>query len=136
MLPLLQRLTARLCLAAALLAGVTPAQGFVVCFEPDGCVRFELVRALEDCGDCDAHADEAPAPQHSELSGEDSCPRVDLPLPVSPQATRLLPAWIPLPPSPRVACAPAFFPRATPAPRAEPRPPDSLTRNRSVVLLV
>ena len=136
MYPLLQRLTAWLCLATALLTGSVPMQGLVLCIEGDGCVRFELVGALEECGDCGAHEDEAPASQQGELRGEDSCPCVDLQLPVSPETTRLLPAWIPLPPAPRIACVPAFVPRTTHAPRAAPRPPDSLTRIRSVVLLV
>jgi hypothetical protein len=137
MSPLLQRLTAWLCLATALLTGSVPAQGFVLCIEGDGCVRFELVSASEECGGCDAHVDEAQSAQRGERLGEDSCPCVDLLLRVSPETTRLLPAWIPLPPAPRVSCVPAGFQlRPSPAPRAAPRPPDSLTLIRSVVLLV
>lgn len=42
MVSTLNRTIAWLCLALALLTGLSPAQGFVLCIETDGCVTVEL----------------------------------------------------------------------------------------------
>ena len=41
------RFVAWLCLALMSLAGLTPAQGFVLCIEADGCVSIEIKADLQ-----------------------------------------------------------------------------------------
>jgi hypothetical protein len=134
---LIRRLSAWLCLMLSLLIGSAPAQGFVLCLEPDGCVSLEIATASESCGACAEHAQEADA----------GCPCVDLPVtgpesarPVQPKPAELtdlqLAVWVATLPevlsSLRAEVALEF--RAVP--RGPPRPPGSLALIRSVVLLV
>lgn len=79
------RFTAWLCLALALFAGVSPAQGFVLCIEQDGCVSIEVKATDADCGGCDAHVeDEAPSQPDACPDEEPACPCIDLAVPGSP----------------------------------------------------
>jgi hypothetical protein len=136
---LLQRLITWLCLGAALLSSVAPAQGFVVCLEPDGCIRVELAPEAVECGGCEGHEQErAPALGSSDAAG---CPCVDVHVPGSTQTQRVLPksidlrvAWIA--PSPSTVAQRDFEPRSPVARDEIPRPPDSLALVRSVVLLL
>lgn len=141
----LQRTTAWLCIAVALLTGTTSAQGFVLCLEADGCVRVEAQRGDADCSACEGHETVA-RPMlavESAASGQD-CPCVDLAVPGCRQEQRVLPgsielqirAWIAQPPElfVRTCSLAGLSDRAPPA--AVPRPPDSLALIRTVVLLL
>lgn len=143
--PILHRLTAWLCLVAALVTGVAPAHGLVLCVEPDGCVSVQFSSATDHCVDCGDHvgtslgsATANPAP------ADDGCPCVDVPVPGSTRESSLQPKSIQAPLLQWLALLPAFLalPSATPPlvvrmRRIEvPRPPDSLCLIRSVVLLV
>jgi len=142
---ILRRATAWLCLAVALLTGLSPAQGFVICLEPDGCVSFEIPSAAETCGGCGNHQ-EGDTSTKTVVRGAEvvDCPCIDLPVPSSSQDRRLQRKSIELEPGswiadPSSSPAPPFFP-APPtvgAVRPEaPRPAESLDLIRSVVLLV
>jgi hypothetical protein len=144
MTSMIQRTTAWLCLAVALLTGFTPAQGTVICLEPDGCVRIELAISAASCFGCGEHREDAtpssPVVRAPEVS---DCPCVDLPVPGTSQERRLrnsialrLGSWIA---NPVALTAPPLLPapRALRALRLDPpRPPESLALIRSVVLLV
>jgi hypothetical protein len=61
-----------------LLAGLTPAQGFVVCIEADGCVSIEVKTAGEVCVTCEGHEPRAPATATvSDPTTPAACPCVD-----------------------------------------------------------
>jgi hypothetical protein len=139
------RLSAWLCLALMLLAGLSPAQGFVVCIEADGCVSVEVKNLAALCGGCEGHEEDRGAGQVEDSSGNGTdCPCIDLAVPGSSeeQLNRLRAAgfvvagW--LAPAPE-SCIPslslpAFAGRGPPA--DVPRVADSLAHHRSVVLLV
>lgn len=143
--PLLQRISAWLCLALTLITGAVPAQGFVLCLEPDGCVSVERSTASEQCNECEAHAGEVtPATTSAEPGDREDCTCVDLPFSSLSQDLRIRPkpvefqvgAWIGVPP---IVLSRPFvtMPVATRAPPAEvPRPSAALVLIRSVVLLV
>lgn len=141
-LAVLHRITAWLCLAVALVAGVSPAQGFMLCVEQDGCVSLELAATADHCLDCEAHT---PADVDAKFALDESrCPCVDFAMPSSTkeQALRLQSSVAPL--AQWLALLPAAFAPPTPfvtrSPRvtwvAVPRPPDALRVLRGVVLLV
>ncbi len=139
---LLQRLSAWLCLAVAVLAGVTPVQGFVLCLESDGCVNLEFDKAVVACDTCGDHGDGAEPAIDAAQDGE--CPCVDLPVPGTSRDRRLLPkpvdfqfgAWTAAQCA-STSVAPVVLAPPVRAPeRAVPRPPPALERIRSVVLLV
>jgi hypothetical protein len=142
---LLQRLTVRLCLAAAFLTGSVPAQGFVLCIRPDGRVSVDLAAPAAHCRCCADQEPGTPAdPGISRAPQDDCCPCADLPVP-SAQLDRCDPSRtiaLQIGPStapPRAAVFPALAPAASArhARRAEvPRPPDSLALIRVVVLLL
>lgn len=142
---LVSRLTAWLCLALIFLTGLTPAQGFVLCIEADGCVSVELKATEANCGGCEGHDESEPAVRTAASSGEaDPCQCVDLAVPgtvdeqVKPSRTTEIHVgmWIALAPEVRFqqALLAAFSGRAPPAPL--PRVADALAHLRSVVLLV
>jgi len=77
--PFFTRCAAWLRLALVLLTGLTPARGFVLCIEADGCVRVELRSSADDCGGCDGHAEAAkPADAAAFESESEACPCVDV----------------------------------------------------------
>jgi len=143
-LSILQRTTAWLCIAVALLTGTAPAQGFVLCIEADGCVRVEGQARDADCAGCEGHELEAlPNQAAASSTGVPDCPCVDLALPGCRQEQRFLPkpidfsigSWIERPPEflsqhRTLAGLPVRAP-----PTLVPRPPDSLALIRTVVLL-
>lgn len=138
-------MTAWLCLALILLTGLTPAQGFVLCIEADGCVSVELKASDAICGGCEGHDEGEPAVQTGAPSGEgDPCECVDLAVPkaADQQAKPSRPAeihvgaWIA--PAPEVRVQQVFLAALAGRgpPTHVPRVADALTHHRSVVLLV
>ena len=141
----LQRTTAWLCLVIALLSGITPAQGLVLCIERDGCVSFEVKAFDANCAGCDGHeADKALSSVAAQATSDAGCPCIDLGVPDTTQDQGLLPgatafrigAWIALPLEifPHLIGSAADTLRATAA--EVPRSPESLALIRTVVLLV
>jgi hypothetical protein len=137
-------MTAWLCLAIALLTGVAPAQGFVLCIEADGCVSVEIKATDESCGGCDGHeAGTTTTSIAAAASGDAGCPCIDVAVPGAPQDERLLPRALEFQLGPWVAPTPALLPHALvavassvrAAPADDPRPPESLALIRTVVLL-
>lgn len=143
--PILQRMTAWLCLAVALFTGVAPVQNLVLCIEGDGCVQIEVRSSDAGCDSCAGH--EASTSSSQTLTAMDrvtGCPCIDLAVPRVSKEQRVLPrpielqvgAWVALPPAPipQLPVSVAGAVRASPV--AVPRPPDSLALIRTVVLLV
>lgn len=144
--PFFQRITAWLCLALVFLTGLTPAQGLVLCLEPDGCISVEIATVANTCNGCDGHEEGTrPSAPSAEVATEAGCPCVDLTLSGSVQEQRIQPksiklqigSWIALPPPllPTVLTASGSLVVPTLAAQI-PRPADSLALIRSVVLLV
>lgn len=142
--PLRTRIVAWLCLALVLLTGLTPAQGFVVCIEEDGCVSIELKAADADCGGCEGHEESDAPDQSAATSSDDPCPCIDLAVPSSPEQQLSqsrsveihLGPWIAPPPEIRFEHAtPTVTAGRGPPPRT-PRVADSWAHIRTVVLLV
>ncbi len=142
---LLRRLTAWLCLATALLTGLAPAQGFVLCLEADGCMRVETEARDTDCGSCEGHesGELAQSALANPLDGP-NCSCTDIAVPGCRQEQRLLQksveiqlrSWIALPLDPLAQpCLAAGLPVRAPR-RDDPRPPAALALIRSVVLLL
>jgi len=144
-LSLLHRLTAWLCLALVLLTGLTPAQGFVVCIEEDGCVSIEVKAADASCGGCEGH-EESDTPVQATATTSDGapCPCLDLAVPGSPEQQLAqsrsieiqVGPWIAPPPDVRVQHALPTVAAGRGPPPCIPRVADSLAHIRSVVLLV
>jgi hypothetical protein len=142
---ILQRATVWLCLAIAVLTGLTPAQGVVLCLEPDGDLCVEVATAAETCSGCvvDSH-DIAPDSDQAVPTQEPCCSCLDLPVPGFSQDRQIVAKSIEFQFGPWVAAPEPFVPMAIPSPhrtaygtRGEvPRPPDSLALIRSVILLV
>jgi hypothetical protein len=142
---ILQRITAWLCLAAAFLTGLAPAQGFVLCLQPNGRMSVDLATPAEHCKCCAVHAQgTTPLAQPARALDDACCECVDVPVsgalqdrlcqprPIVPQ----LGPWI-APSRAAILQALVLIAPAARAPRAEvPRPPDSLALIRSVVLLI
>lgn len=140
-----QRLAAWLGLAVAVLMGLAPAVGLVLCVDPAGTFGVESATEAGRCRACvvaevDGSTDREPA--QVELHSE--CPCIDLPLlaardgqKVAPQSVRLeLHAITALPV--RFDGAPACVRGADRSilPAAQPRAPPQLASIRTVVLLV
>jgi len=141
---ILQRLTAWLCLAVALLTGITPSQGLMLCLESDGCVRIEIASFAPECGGCEGHAEDATTTLSARSVDDMGCPCVDLPIPGSTQEQRVQPKSIEFQPGPWVPAASpltsssvvAALLAARAPPREVPRPPESVALIRTVVLRV
>lgn len=142
---ILQRMTAWLCLAVALLTGVTPAQSFVLCIEGDGCVRVEIRSSDSGCDSCEGHEAVTPSSQTTTTADRiTGCPCIDFAVPAVSKEHRVLPTPIEIQVGAWVALSPARLPQlplsvagAVRAPPVDfPRPPDSLALIRTVVLLV
>lgn len=141
----LGRLAAWLCLALALFTGLAPAQGIVLCLEPDGCVSLDLAAAAEHCSCCEVHAPGAlPQAGAARVLDDEDCACVDVavcgpaqsrwsqPRSITPQ----MGAWIPPCADPLRAVLVPPAPEARAARAEVPRPKDSLALIRSVVLLL
>jgi len=134
-----------LCLAMALLTGLTPAQGFMLCLEADGRVSVEIATSDPACGCCEhPQAGDPRTTTAASASADVACPCLDLLLPGSLLDHRAQPKPVEFHVGPWMASAPSRFvqphgwlPLAVCAPRHEvPRSPGSLALIRSVVLLV
>lgn len=136
----IHRLTAWLCLALALFAGLTPAQGFVVCIEQDGCVSIEVKEIDGDCDSCEDHDADS-----SELAVEEvACPCVDLEVPGTPDELVTQPravelctgVWLSPAPSHHVRILDVIDAPANERLSYPPRPAQALTHTRTVVLRI
>lgn len=144
-LPLRSRFVAWLCLALLLLIGSTPAQGFVVCIEADGCVSVEVKASAADCGSCDGHDRDGPAEDAvSGPSTNPGCPCIDYVVPGFPDQRVVTNRSLELQVGPWIAPpadlhvvqpVPATTSERGPPPRA-PRVSQTLAHIRSVILLV
>jgi len=145
--PVLHRLTAWLCLVVALYSGLAPAQRFVLCLEPDGCVTPEVAAGPGRCGSCEPHREaSSPAPWALLASLDAGCPCVDFRVQGTPEDQRVQQRRTRLPERCLAALPPASGasggpertgPPASLAPWvAAPRPAGSLLLIRSVVLRV
>ena len=144
-LSLPHRLTAWLCLALMLLTGLTPAQGFVVCIEDDGCVSIEFKSVVASCGGCEGHeASDSPVQTAATSSEEAPCPCIDLAVPGSPEQQLAQSRSIEVHVGPSIAPPPEIrVQHATPTvaagrgpPACIPRVADSWAHIRTVVLLI
>jgi hypothetical protein len=144
-LSLLHRLTAWLCLALVLLTGLTPAQGFVVCIEEDGCVSIEVKATDASCGGCEGHEESDTPVQAAGTTGDGApCPCLDLAVPASPEqqlaqsrsADVSVGPWIAPLPEVRVQQATPTATAGRGPPPCIPRVADSWSHIRTVVLLV
>lgn len=142
--PLCTRFVAWLCLALVLLTGLTPAHGFVVCIEDDGCVSIELKAADANCGGCEGHEESNAPVQSAATSSDDPCPCIDLAVPSSPEQQLSQSRSVEIHVGPWIAPPPEIrFEHATPTvaagrgpPPCTPRVADSWAHIRTVVLLV
>ncbi len=147
----LKHVTAWLCLVLALVSGLTPAQGVVLCVEPDGGLCVETATGAAKCSDCDVEecgtdpsSSAAPADQHVVQAAEDECPCLDLAIAGTSQDRRIQPRPSKLDLSlpfavayPQIALPAYAMPAPTLVPSREvPHPPDLLALIRTVVLLV
>ena len=124
------------------LTGAVPAQGLMLCLEPDGTLALELGFAESDCSGCPVPGSDD-RPDDGSATGEPSCPCVDIPL-VSAGELQLKRKTSELPldsqdvpimaPFARLL-APFLAPREL-ARTCAPRPPPDLVLLRTVVLLV
>ena len=145
MASILQRATAWLCLAVAVLTGLTPAHGFVLCLEPDGDVCIEVDASAEKCSGCvvDSH-NAAPVSEQAVTTDVPCCPCLDLPVPGFSQDRQILPKASEIQIGPWIAnvaplvrlSIPSSLATSHRTPDEAPRPPDSLALIRTVVLLV
>jgi len=137
------RLAAWLALAAAFFTGVTPSEGLILCFEPDGTVALESSVVSRACGGYEEPATGYEAAARS-VSASECCACLDIPVDGAGDEARAplstVELRIDLPSAPA-----AEFSLAPPAPpfegvgdlcRGPPRPPGILAHIRSVVLRV
>lgn len=138
------RLTAWLALAAALLMGVAPGQGFVLCFEPSGRVVLELAGQDRACDGCEDTAGGEEPSARVVAPATACCACLDIPVGVCGDEARARPNPVefrfdaPLALSP-VLPAPLLAPRLERSDTrhgAPPGPPGSLAHIRTVVLRV
>jgi hypothetical protein len=136
----LRKLSAWLLLVAYALSGVSPAQRFVVCLEPDGSIALEAAASIGCAPSC---GEDESSPESSEAASR-CCPCIDIPLPTrgeEPQSKArasevpgLAAVVLPPPCLPSIAqAAPAGLERSAPV---EPRPSPGLALLRTVVLRV
>jgi hypothetical protein len=133
------RLAAWLGLVAALILGLLPGEGMVLCFEPDGTVALELSDSGLPCDDGGTRE----VSLGSRAPASSCCACLDLPIGVS-SAARVRPASVALHAGAPGWIAPVLL-RVALATRVElrtaslgrpPAPPGTLTRLRTVELRV
>lgn len=143
--PFFHRATAWFCLALVLLTGLTPAQGFVLCIEQDGCVSFEIKAPGSDCTGCEAHEESAAEIVGTERDDRDpGCPCIDLAVPgwnhertVAGRLAEIhVGPWIAPGAEARVETFAPLAEAVRGPPSGVPRVAQSLTHLQSVVLLV
>lgn len=141
----LQRLTAWISLLLILVTASTPARGFVLCIEADGCVRVELKTPDAACSGCDDHDESAAsnvADSNADVDGD--CPCIDLAVPGTRHDQRAQPRVYELHASvwfapTRAVVVAQWTSIAEPVrgpPLGVPRVAETLGHIRSVVLLV
>ena len=125
------------------LTGAVPAQGLMLCLEPDGTLALELGFAESDCSGCPVPGS-GDRPDDGSATGEPVCPCVDIPLVSAGEQQQLkrkaseLPldvAEVPVQAPFARLLAPFLAPRELSRTLA-PRPPPDLALLRTVVLLV
>jgi hypothetical protein len=137
----LHKLATWLCLVATLLMGISPGQAGVLCLEPDGAISFELADdGASKCGGCPEGSGESREAARP-LSEAADCSCIDIPLVLGSDEDRVelkqvdlpvaLSATLPVLVVHTIVSAPLMF-----GARPVPRPAQSLTLIRSVVLLV
>ena len=143
---LLQRATAWLCLAIALVTGVAPGQGFTLCVQLATSSKVDTSATPDTCACCAADRADAPAtPAVSHDCGPrcDAC--LDLLVPAFAKDARVQQKSVVFESAPLLMLAPcspvqlSFAPDVVTTHRsrdAHPRPPASVALIRSVVLLV
>lgn len=139
------RFVAWLGLALLLLSGTTPAQGFVLCIEADGCVSIEIKASAADCGGCDGHEPGGlPEEAVSGPGAGSECPCIDYVVPGFPDQRVITNRSSDLQAGPWIAPAaelhvlqpiPAATSELGPPPRA-PHVAQTLAHIRTVILLV
>lgn len=138
----LRTLTAWFCVVVIALVGITPAQGLVLCLEPDGTVALEVGDSDSGCGGC---TPDGAQEQPSGLpASEENCPCIDIPIFSLGEETQVQPRtfeisldgpWL----APAPACAfvsAARIESTIPQVVGPPRPAERLAHIRTVVLLV
>ena len=137
----LRTLTAWFCVVVIALVGVTPAQGLVLCLEPDGSVALEVGSPDSGCGGCSSDGGQE---QPSALpASEENCPCIDIQISLGEQTqvqTRTFEISLDGPwlaPAPACAVVSAAHIKPTiPQVVDPPRPAERLAHIRTVVLLV
>lgn len=141
---LLRRLTVWLCLTAALLSGIAPTQGFVLCLEPDGDVCFSVPTSEQRCGGCRTSERDSESTTLQRVENDACCTCTDFALPGRAEDECTVPlvkriycvVGMLLPPAPAFcSITEASAPVRSP-PRAVPRPPPVLVCIGCDVLLV
>jgi hypothetical protein len=136
----LQAVTAWLCVVVIALVGVVPAQGLVLCLEPDGSMALEV--GSPECGGC--AETEGGHEGIDSAAHEEGCPCVDIPifslgeenqLQAKNVELRLGGSWMAAPQSSAVLPVLLVEPRGTNE-ATPPRPSSLLALIRTVVLLV
>lgn len=138
-------LVAWLCVALALLIGLVPEKGFVVCFAQDGFSTIEIRAGEASCNHCEGHEKSSTPAQAAFIAGDDvPCPCIDVEVPGSPERELsqsrsielLVGFWITLGPSILVQHTKPMVTAARGPPPCVPRVADSWAHIRAVVLLV
>ena len=139
----LRILAAWSCVVVVALTGVVPAQGLMLCLEPDGTLALELGFAENDCSGCTSEGT-GTQPSDGAATRESGCPCVDIPLISSGEQQQLKrrTSQLQLDASGAPHLAPftrLLLPFADPRevfPSRAPRPPPDLASIRTVVLRV
>jgi hypothetical protein len=137
----LHKLATWLCLVATLLLGISPRQAWVLCLEPDGRVSFELASDASRCDGCPEGSSESREPVVP-VSEPADCPCIDIPLVLASDQDQVELKRVELPFALSATLPVSFVHTIEPAPASVgarsdvPRPAQSLTLIRSVVLLV
>ena len=136
----LQTVATWLCIVVIALVGVVPAQGLVLCLEPDGSMALEL--GSSECGGC--AETEGGQQGRGSATHEDGCPCVDIPIFALNEAKQFQSTTVELRLDGPWTAAPTFsamLPVLVAEPSesivaAPPRPSTLLALIRTVVLLV
>jgi hypothetical protein len=123
------------------LVGITPAQGLVLCLEPDGTVALEVGAPDSGCGGCTPDGGQE---QPSEPTSEENCPCIDIPIFSLGEQTQVQPRTVEIsldgpwlaPALAFVAVSAAQVESTVPQVVDPPRPAERLAHIRTVVLLV
>jgi hypothetical protein len=141
----LEKFMARLCLLAAVLMGLSPDQGLVLCVGPEGTYTLEVASDESSCDGCPEVSDPARGgEEHATLEDPATCPCSDYPVLAGSSEARSKPKLIDIDlgqlariPVPFGAAIDALcVRRASATPRVGPGIDPRLTELRTVVLRV